>query len=296
MEFLLTSFYKLVPLDHIETERVRAALLSEGTACDLRGLLILAPEGINGTVCGPRPGVEQFKATIPTIFKSSDWQFKDSVVPRHVFKRYSVQIRDEVVTSAGRVMLHAESQFNHLKPAEWNVALEDRDAVVIDTRNSYEYEIGHFKNALDLGMDHYSDFPEKLAEAQIPRDKKILMYCTGGIRCEKAIHEARALGYEKVFQLEGGILNYLAEFPEREFEGECFVFDDRTAVDQRLLPSERYSFCPHCGMVAENWINCVECGTAARVCADCQKQPQCITCSLNCAYHAGRKAELSISE
>jgi UPF0176 protein len=115
-----------------------------------------------------------------------------------------------------------------------------------------------------------------------------MIYCTGGIRCEKAIVEMHNQGFESVYQLDGGILNYLAKMPNRSFEGECFVFDQRTAVDQDLKPSTRFAMCPHCGQPAADKLNCLRCDAETSVCTKCQEDVHLRTCSKNCAYHHRR--------
>jgi len=289
MDLSVTTFYKFVSLTEEQLVTVSAELQALADASAIRGLVIVAPEGVNGTVCGPLSSIQSLQDLLPKIFRTTSFSFKDSLVSRYVFKDFRVKLREEVVSSAMGIPLSDETQINHLSPAEWERALAEENVVLIDTRNSYEYAVGHFDNALELKLQHFSDFPGRLAEMALPKEKKILMYCTGGIRCEKAIHEAQALGYQEVFQLEGGILNYLKEFPRASFSGECFVFDERVAVDQDLQPSLRYAFCPHCGNAADGLLNCRECGCETKVCESCQMLSENHTCSHNCAYHYKRK-------
>ena len=137
------------------------------------------------------------------------------------------------------------------------------------------------------------DFMEREA---LPKDKKLFLYCTGGIRCEKAVPEVMRLGYKNVYQLEGGILKYLEEYPEGHFKGECFVFDRRVSVDSNLKPTNMYSSCPHCGNPGKERIACSNCGCDTVVCHRCVSRADRNACSKNCAHHIRRKAATSVSQ
>ena len=158
---------------------------------------------------------------------------------------------------------------------------------VIDTRNDYEVAIGTFDGAVDPETASFRDFPAWW-EANKDRfhNKRIAMFCTGGIRCEKSTNYLIGQGVEDVFHLKGGILKYLEEFPDEEFQGECFVFDRRVAVDQNLDPSKQYWLCPHCGDPGQVEVSCAQCGETARICAKCEAEKP--TCSKNCQYHYAR--------
>jgi UPF0176 protein len=166
--------------------------------------------------------------------------------------------------------------------------------VIVDARNDYEYAIGKFKGAIDPSIKTFSEFPEFVKKGELPKDKKVMMYCTGGIRCEKALLEMEKQGYSDVYQLEGGILAYLQQFPEGNFEGECFVFDKRVAVDQHLQPSQTYHICPHCGNPGTLEVNCLACNKQAIVCYGCAKEERHKTCSKNCAYIAEKKMSVRL--
>jgi UPF0176 protein len=219
----------------------------------------------------------------------NDLIIKESSSTTPPFKRFKVKTREEIVTLGKPDILPLSSADTHLSPEEWHQALLDEDVIVIDTRNWYETKLGKFKKAIDPELDEFQQWPEYLQKSELPKDKKILIYCTGGIRCEKAIVEMHNQGFENVYQLEGGILNYLQKYPEQSFEGECFVFDHRVAVDQNLQPSQKYKMCPHCGQPGETVISCLECESKAIVCEACRKEKAQNTCSKNCAYHYQRK-------
>lgn len=170
--------------------------------------------------------------------------------------------------------------------------LGNDDVVVVDTRNDYEYELGTFEKAIDLEIKEFTEFPEKIQQKSPDKEKTHLIFCTGGIRCEKAIFEMEKQGYQKVYQLDGGILNYMDKYPEGKFEGECFVFDSRVALGNDLTPTKKYSLCPQCGDVAGIEIQCRKCDEPSKLCKKCmeitQTKPEYETCSKNCRYHFKR--------
>jgi len=291
--YRVIAFYKFTPLSVEELPSLQKNLQDQGKDLDLSGLLLVAPEGINGTVAGRAQSIECMKQFLEQKF--GDLMFKDSASDSKPFKRYKVDLRTEIV-SLGKPSIKPEgTEKNYLTPKEWNTLMDREDVVILDTRNTYETAIGKFKNALDPGMERFSEFPDFVEKCDIPKDKKVLMYCTGGIRCEKASLEMKRQGYEHVYQLQGGILGYFAESPVKHFEGECFVFDHRVAVDHTLEPSVRYTLCPHCGDPGDQRLSCLVCGTDAVICEACSVKEERKTCSLNCQYHAS-KAKKSESE
>lgn len=280
---LITSFYKFHPFQSSDVPRIEEELFDLGKALKLRGLTILATEGINATISGPATEVEKFKDWARNLV--GDVFFKDSESNKHPFHDFKIKIRPEIVT-LDRPELVPQGPHHHLSPEEWHRTLQEDDVMVLDTRNDYEVKIGKFKKAIDPGLKEFNEFPEYLKKAGLKKDQKILIYCTGGIRCEKAILEMNRQGFNNVYQLDGGIINYLRHFPHQEFEGECFVFDYRVAVDQELKPSQRYRLCPHCGNPAEKRITCIQCQMEEVVCVECtSKGPMYNTCSKNCAHH-----------
>jgi UPF0176 protein len=290
----IISFYKFfsIPKDQIAAFEARLYQLAKnidelaGAALTARGLCIMGTEGVNSTFSVPKIWADEFKKQILAALGISDVTFKDSFADKHAFHDFKVKIREEIVTLE-RPDLIPNGSRHHITPAEWNRVMREENPIVIDTRNSYEYDIGRFKGALDPKIEEFNEYPDWVKKADLPKSgKKILIYCTGGIRCEKAILEMNEQGFENVYQLDGGILNYLKEFPNQQFEGDCFVFDYRIAVDQNLEPSETYKLCPHCGQPAKTKINCVQCGLDDTVCDSCLAQgDEFKTCSKNCAHH-----------
>lgn len=253
----ITASYAFFPLTEAEITALRDELKSFGLEHAMKGLVLVAPEGINSTVCGSPEAIAEWKKRIRAL--KSDILFKDSSAEAMVFRRWSVKIKPELITLKQQG-IKPKGKHNHLTPKAWKQMMERDDVVVIDTRNNYETALGKFRNAVVPSTKHFQDFPEAVREVDIPKEKTVMLYCTGGIRCEKAVLSMEEQGYTNVYQLEGGILAYLEQYPHDAFEGECFVFDHRVAVDQQLRPSEIYQLCEECGDP-----------TASVICAGCRR-------------------------
>lgn len=290
---VVTAFYKFIAIEPENVPVVKGRLERFAAETGLRGLVVLGTEGINSTCAGTPEVIEKLKSFLRELFPQEEIPHKDSVSDTAPFGRFKVDVRSEIVTIKNlEIVADEESKGTHLSPTEWhNALLNDPDVLCIDTRNDYECEIGIFENAVDPKIKKFSDFKSFVESREIPKDKKLFLYCTGGIRCEKAVPEVKRLGFESVYQLEGGILKYLEEYPEGLFKGECFVFDRRVSVDQNLKPTKIYSSCPHCGNPGKERISCSNCQQEAVVCHRCAAQSDLHSCSKNCAYHLRRKAK-----
>ncbi len=275
----ITAFYSFKALTEDECARLRDALHTFGEEHDMRGLVLIATEGINGTVCATNDVMTLWKKKIEEHF--GDMRWNDSEAETHVFPRWFVKIRPEIVAIKKEEIVPQESHY--LSPTEWNAMMHD-DVAIIDARNTYETAIGMFEKAIDPKTQCFQEFADFASSCDLPKDKKILMYCTGGIRCEKAAVAMEKAGYTNVYQLKGGILNYLKESPNTHFKGECFVFDHRVSVDQDLKPSKRYSLCPHCGDPGDLSITCVQCGKSGIICKECSQKDYQLTCSKLCKH------------
>lgn len=283
----VSAVYHFKKLDHLD--QLQALLESTAAHLGVIGLFILGSEGINTTCAAPSSeALEAWKSFLREQF-SNEMMFKDSACTIRPFRMFKVKQREEIVT-AGIPGVSPQPGINHhLTPSEWNEVMKnDPNVVVIDTRNWYEYKIGSFDNAVNPNIEKFTEFPQWLEGQGYKKDQKMLIFCTGGIRCEKGILELQDKGYDNVYQLEGGILNYLKEFPDDKYWGECFVFDQRVAVDQKLQASATYKLCPHCGNPAKDVVACVRCDHETVICEDCQKiQIKAVTCSKNCAHWWG---------
>ena len=289
-EFLISTFYKFQAIEQDCLSDLRQKLVSKAEDLEIKGLLLIGVEGCNATISGKEEKLREFIGFIEEQDQIGALECKESYGSFQPFRRFKVDIREEIVTLKDKEIVPECENNNHLTPKEWQAVLDSKeDFVLIDTRNFYETDVGLFPGAIDLKLKKFSEFPQRVKDLNIPRDKKILMYCTGGIRCEKAIIDMQRDGYQKVFQLQGGILKYLEELPNQSFEGECFVFDHRVALGQDLQPSKIYKLCPHCGNPARLEINCGLCDKPAKVCDRCIGNEHLKSCSKNCAHHLARK-------
>jgi UPF0176 protein len=279
--YTITAFYKFVTIEKSDLADRRSELQRVGFKFRLFGLTLVSTEGINGTVAGSAAGVSEFKEYLQREY--GEVFFKDSYSQDRPFKRWLVQIRDEIVAIKDKSIL-PDGDRNHISPQQWHDTLSnEEDVVVVDIRNICETEIGMFKDAIDPRLNSFGEFPTWVKNSGIDKDQKVLMYCTGGIRCEKAMIAMQREGYNEVYQLKGGILDYLKNYPKGHWDGECFVFDNRVSVDANLNPSERYSFCPHCGNPGDLLIDCSSCEKQAVICKTCSQENDRNTCSKHCA-------------
>ena len=212
------------------------------------GTILLAEEGINGTIAGPENGVKAVLKFLRADYRLSGLADKQSWADEAPFYRIKVRLKREIVTLGVPELNPAENAGIYVKPSEWNDLIASDDVVVVDTRNDYEVDIGTFKGALDPKTTSFREFPSWVKNQLKGRnDTKIAMFCTGGIRCEKSTAYMKSLGYENVYHLEGGILKYLEEVPPNEslWQGECFVFDHRVSVGHGLKTGP-YDLCHAC--------------------------------------------------
>lgn len=220
-----------------------------GEPLGLRGTLLVAPEGINGTMAGTDKAIENWVDRLRSIPGCADLDVKYSEATAQPFGRFKVRLKREIVTMGQGDLDPAANAGEHLSPEEWNALLADEDTVLIDTRNDYEVAIGTFKGAIDPKTSRFRDFPAWFdAHAEKWQGKKVAMFCTGGIRCEKSTAFVKSRGFDDVYHLKGGILNYLEQMPEDNslWEGDCFVFDERVALGHGLRQASR-TLCSGCG-------------------------------------------------
>lgn len=244
--FLVAAFYKFVALP--DYREMQEELLQCAVANDVMGTILLAHEGINGTVAGPAKGVHALLDHIKKDSRISDLEHKESLAEQNPFYRMKVRLKKEIVTLGVEGISPTKKVGEYIAPEDWNDFIQDPDVVVVDTRNDYEVAIGTFKGAIDPETESFRELP-KWVEGQdnLLKGKKIAMFCTGGIRCEKSTSLMKELGYEDVYHLQGGILKYLENIPEEEslWEGECFVFDQRVSVGHGLEQGP-YDMCHAC--------------------------------------------------
>ena len=238
--------YKFVALENFEA--MRQPLLSAMESNGIKGTLLLASEGINGTVSGTREGIDGLLQYLNADERINPISCKESLHEEQPFYRTKVKLKKEIVTMGVEGIDPRKTVGTYVKPSDWNALISDPDVTVIDTRNGYEIEIGTFKHAIDPKTETFREFPEYVAKTLSPeKNKKVAMFCTGGIRCEKSTAYLKEQGFDEVYHLEGGILQYLEDVPKEEslWEGDCFVFDNRVAVNHDLEKSD-YHQCYAC--------------------------------------------------
>ncbi|MCW8092236.1 oxygen-dependent tRNA uridine(34) hydroxylase TrhO [Alteromonas sp. ASW11-130] len=244
--FVVCAMYKFVALN--DYQQLREPLVNAMEANGIKGTLLLAAEGINGTVSGSREGVDNLLAYLNSDERINPISYKESFHEIQPFYRTKVKLKKEIVTMGVEGIDPRRTVGTYVKSTDWNDLISDPEVTVIDTRNDYEIEIGTFKNAINPNTGTFREFPDYVKSNLDPvKNKKVAMFCTGGIRCEKSTAYLKEQGFEEVYHLEGGILQYLEDVPQEEslWEGDCFVFDNRVAVNHQLEKSD-YDQCYAC--------------------------------------------------
>ena len=248
--FTIASFYRFVPVD--DGDDLRSRLIDACTANEVKGTILVAPEGINGTIAGPTAGVEAVITLLHDDDRFSVMPVKWASADTDPFLRLKVRAKREIV-ALGVGDVDTSATATAVAPEEWNDLISHPDTVVIDTRNDYEVAIGTFRGATDPGTRSFTEFPSWITSSDIDKDTPIAMFCTGGIRCEKATAWLASQGFTNLFQLEGGILTYLerTEPAASRWDGECYVFDRRVSVGHGLTPGTN-EVCPNCNRVVRD--------------------------------------------
>lgn len=236
MSYKVCALYRFVTIDDLPA--MRAAIHALLSKHEILGTILVAPEGVNGTVAGTEAGIDGMVAGLDELVGILQGEVKFSGAAAMPFKRLKIRLKKEIVTLKCPDVDPNKQVGTYVEADDWNALISDPDMVVIDTRNTYETEIGMFKNALDPMTQNFSDFPDFVKKHLDPaKHKKVAMYCTGGIRCEKASSYMLAQGFENVYHLKGGILKYLETIPQADsqWNGSCFVFDRRIALGHGLV-------------------------------------------------------------
>lgn len=237
MSFQIITFYEFKRLENLP--EIKACLKSAMDELTIRGTIIIAEEGFNATIAGLIADVESFIKILERTLQTT-LVYKSSFHSERPFLKAKVRIKKEIVSLRQKVEIE-KGRGTHVKAHDWNEIISDENMIILDARNDYEVAVGTFKNAVNPQIEKFSDLPEFVRENLDPQQhKRIAMFCTGGIRCEKFAPLMVEMGFEEVYQLDGGILKYLEETPKNEslWQGECFVFDDRIAVDGNLQPGK----------------------------------------------------------
>ncbi len=254
--YLTAAFYKFVDLPDFAQRKEPLLALCEQH--HVKGLILLAREGINSTIAGAPADVHAVLAYLRSDPLLADLQHKESFADKPPFYRMKVRLKKEIVTLGIAGISPTTMAGTYVKPADWNALISDPEVVVVDTRNDYEVAIGTFVGAIDPRIKTFSELPTWVAQAEqlgkrVGGKPKVAMFCTGGIRCEKSTALMRSLGYDDVYHLEGGILKYLETVPAEQslWQGECFVFDERVSVGHGLVPGH-HRLCRACRQPLED--------------------------------------------
>jgi UPF0176 protein len=247
MSYLIATFYKFVPISSLKA--IRAQIFTWCREKKINGTIILAEEGINGTLAGSSDAIANILTALRSLPGLADLEYKESTSKKLPFARLKVKIKPEIVTLGLPAVNPTRQVGTYVEPHDWNRIISDPEVMVIDTRNDYEVEIGTFQKAKNPSTESFREFPEYVAQNLDPQQHpKVAMFCTGGIRCEKASSYLLSQGFQEVYHLKGGILKYLENVSPQEslWEGECFVFDERVAVKEGLEIGS-HELCYACG-------------------------------------------------
>lgn len=291
MEYSVLLFYKYVEFKN--PEQFKDEHLKFCNKLDLKGRVFIAEEGINGTVSGKKPNIEEYKRKLRSYPEFENIIFKEDAAVEHAFKKMHVRVKNEIVNS-GLSEVDLRNTGKRLKPDELKKFYErNEDFIIVDARNSYESEIGHFKNAITPSMKTFRDWKNVADELADYKDKNIVTYCTGGIRCEKASAYLVQEGFKNVFQLDGGIVSYTKKYPDTFWEGAVFVFDERRIVEPNSVKELKHTGkCYYCGEPASYYINChnQDCDKLLVTCHKCKIEND-YCCSDECRRSENRRKE-----
>ena len=272
--FTVAAFYAFADLLNVkELQRIFTHFLKKE---DIKGTVLLAHEGINGTVSGTKAAIDQFKNFLKSHNLHESQNFKTSTSTVDPFPRLKVKLKDEIVSIGNELADPVKTVGEYVQPQDWNNLISQEDVLVLDTRNTYEFSIGTFEKSIQPETTNFREFPnwlENLESSGVDKNNKVAMFCTGGIRCEKASSLMKAKGFNNIYHLQGGILNYMEKVDEKDslWKGECFVFDDRVALNHNLEVGS-YDMCHGCRMpiteddkLKEEYVRGVSCSNCFNI-------------------------------
>ncbi|MFQ3213076.1 MAG: UPF0176 protein [Marivirga sp.] len=281
-QFKILLYYCYSTIENPEEYRDEHHLLC--LDLELRGRIIVAHEGLNGTVSGTIEACDAYMRAITEDPRFSHTEFKEEVHSEPTFRKLHVRVKEEIVHSSMKHIDPKKRTGGYVEPDQFREMIKNQeDIVILDVRSNYEHELGKFKNAITLDIENFRDFPEKVNELAQFKDKKIVTYCTGGIKCEKASAFLLEQGFENVHQLHGGIIKYGIEADGEDFEGKCYVFDNRLAVEVNKVNPKVVSKCYVCNTISDRMVNCANqnCNIHVAMCVSCGEEMEG-TCSQEC--------------
>jgi UPF0176 protein len=286
--FRTLLFYKYVRID--DAEKFASDHLAFCVSIGLKGRILIADEGINGTISGTEDQAEKYIEHLHADSRFADLIFKVDEEEKASFAKMHVRYKKEIVHFGVKDVNVWKHSGKYLDPEEWLKMKDDPDVVMIDFRNEVEWEVGKFKNAVTLPITHFREVPGHIDELSKYKDKKVLAYCTGGIRCEKATAFLIENGFKEVYHLRGGIIEYGKKVGGKDFDGKCYVFDNRITVDVNDVNPTVISVCFNCGKPSSRFINCAndECNNHFIQCEDCGWEMEGC-CSTECKQRPDRR-------
>ena len=287
-EYYILLYYCYAKIENVEEFREQHHLFC--IQHNILGRIIVAPEGLNGTVSGSKEDCQTYMDHLRADPRFAHIDFKIDTSPIHAFQKIYVRTKPEIVHSSLSHIDPNERTGIHLDPLEFKKMKDNDDVIVLDVRSNYEHHVGKFKNAVTLDIENFRDFPDKIKELEKYKDKKIFTYCTGGIKCEKASAYLLEQGFENVYQLHGGIIKYGIEAGGEDFDGKCYVFDNRVVVDVNHVNPKVISQCYVCGVVSDRMVNCAnaECNVHVPICENCGWELEG-ACSPACQVHPAKR-------
>lgn len=287
-DYLILLYYCYSKIEDPEAFRVKHHLFCIEN--NLRGRIIIAKEGLNGTVSGLKEDCQEYMAHLQNDPRFSHTEFKLEPHDSHAFQKLNVRVKNEIVHSGLKHIDPSVKTGKYIEPNEFREIKDDEDVIIVDVRSNYEHNVGKFKNAISFDIKNFRDFPEKVSELEDHKDKKIITYCTGGIKCEKASAYLLEKGFKNVYQLHGGIIKYGIEEGGEDFDGKCYVFDNRIVAEVNKVNPTVISTCHICGKDCDRMINCAnpECNKHIPICDGCGEEMEG-ACSSKCKQHPKKR-------
>ena len=287
--YSILLYYCYAPIVDPEAYRDEHHLLC--LKLNLLGRIIVSSEGLNGTISGLKEDCKKYMEAVKADPRFAKTDFKVDEADNHAFTKLHVRYKPEIVHSGLQHIDPNKRTGVHLSPQEFKEMKDREDVIVLDVRSDYEHSVGRFRNAVTLDIENFREFPEKVGELKEKyKDKKVLTYCTGGIKCEKASAFLLEQGFENVYQLHGGIIKYGMEAGGEDFEGKCYVFDNRVAVDVNKVNPKVISKCHVCHTESDRMVNCANpvCNLHVPICEKCGWEMEG-ACSTECKEHPEKR-------
>jgi len=288
MDYLLLLYYCYTKIEDPESFR-----LDHHFYCiehNLKGRIIIAGEGINGTISGLKADCKKYMADLKADPRFAHTEFKIEASETHGFQKLNIRVKDEIVHSGLKHIDPTKKTGKYIEPHEFRKIKNEEDVVIVDVRSNYEHNVGKFKNAISFDIENFRDFPDKVAELDKFKDKKVITYCTGGIKCEKASAYLLEKGFTNVYQLHGGIIKYGIEEGGEDFDGKCYVFDNRIVADVNKVNPSVISTCYICRDRCDRMVNCAnpDCNKHVPICEACAEKMEG-SCSESCKNHPRKR-------